>query len=113
MAQSPIAASIASCQCFARRVNAIAAADVAATHRKNPLSIKGCSTVHGVVFRLFLFRPKKSRKARSEAPQAPCKISAIAAPAAIVPSLPPTSRVALPSPIAFATAVSIARAASS
>jgi hypothetical protein len=33
----------------------IAAEDVIAAELENSLSIKGCSTVHGVVFRLFVF----------------------------------------------------------
>lgn len=80
-----------------------------AAQLENPLSIKPASTLHGVVFVFFFLGPC----AGAEAAHPACKISAIAAPAAIVPSLPPTSRVALPSPIAFATAASIARAASS
>lgn len=90
----------------------MAAANVVVTRFENPLSIKGLSTVHGVVFAYFVLSLKKTRKTRMTTHPA-CKISAIAAPAAIVPSLPPTSRVALPSPIAFVTAASIAREASS
>ena len=105
---------IAFCRCFARRVNAIAARNVVATRFEKPLSIKPISTVHGVVFRLFVLGPrKKAERQAAASPHSACRISAIAAPAAIVPSLPPTSRVALPSPIALATAASIARAASS
>jgi hypothetical protein len=50
----PTSAILASCQCFARRVNVMAMANVVVRRFKNPLSIKGPSTVHGVVF-AFLF----------------------------------------------------------
>jgi hypothetical protein len=53
----PIAGTLESCQCFARRVNLIATALDVATRRENALSIKGPPTVHGVVFR-FLFWPR-------------------------------------------------------
>jgi hypothetical protein len=52
-----IAISITSCQCFARRVNVIAARNVVVTRFENPLSIKGPSTVHGVVFAFFVLAP--------------------------------------------------------
>jgi hypothetical protein len=52
-----ISATIAFCQCFARRVNVMAAANAAAARFGNPLLIKGPSTVHGVVFALFVLSP--------------------------------------------------------
>jgi hypothetical protein len=52
-----ISATIAFCQCFARRVNVMAAANVVVTRFENPLSIKGPSTVHGVVFAFFVLAP--------------------------------------------------------
>jgi hypothetical protein len=46
-------AMIASCRCFARRVNVVEAWNVVAAQFENPLPIKPASTVHGVVFDLF------------------------------------------------------------
>jgi hypothetical protein len=47
-------AILASCQCFARQVNVMAAVNVVAARFGNPLLIKGPSTVHGVVFAFFV-----------------------------------------------------------
>jgi hypothetical protein len=69
-----LGATLTFCQCFARRVNVMAAAKVVAARFGNPLSIKGLSTVHGVVFELFVFghryRVKNDREA-ARLPPAP------------------------------------------
>src|SRR3954468_17558051 len=74
---------MASCQCFARRVNPIAAANIVATRAKNPLSIQGYRYCAWGCFSTFCLAPRKTlsgcvtQPARS--PQSP--------PAAIVPSV--------------------------
>jgi len=49
-----ITATITSCRCFARRVNVVAAGNVVAARLEKPLSIKLPSTLHGVVFDIFV-----------------------------------------------------------